>query len=110
MWRCWRRTSKWALTAPFAPPLPPTAPPPSCCPSGPQSPEYAPPGYDLFRDHRVGSHSDKSGGLKGEWLSSGHAVGQSSGAYFLSQLQREETELEDVCDSMLLASDEQGRM
>ncbi|CAL8344483.1 unnamed protein product [Arctogadus glacialis] len=78
--------------------------------ASPHSPDFAPPGHDLFRHHGVESHCDDIGGLESEWFSSGHGVGQSSGAYFVSQLQREENELEDVCDSRLLATDGQGRM
>ena len=79
--------------------------------ASPHSPDFAPPpGHDLFRDHGVEGHCDDIGGLESGWFSSGHGVGQSSGAYFVSQLQREENELEDVCDSRLLATDGQGRM
>ncbi|KAK0144131.1 NF-kappa-B inhibitor zeta [Merluccius polli] len=73
-------------------------------------PGFANPGYDPFWDENAGSQDTDDGGRKTEWLSSGNCVGQSSSAYFLSQLQREEKELRDMSDNMLLASDRQGRM
>lgn len=72
-------------------------------------PGFTNPGYALYRDENVGSQDGDVGDLKTKWLSSGNG-GQSSGAYFLSQLQREEKELQDISDNMLVASDAQGRM
>ncbi|CAL8359958.1 unnamed protein product [Merluccius merluccius] len=73
-------------------------------------PGFANPGYDPFWAENAGSQDIDDRGRKTEWLSSGNCVGQSSSAYFLSQLQREEKELRDMSDNMLLASDRQGRM
>lgn len=73
-------------------------------------PGFTNPGYALYRDENVGGPDTDIGNLKTEWLSSGDGGGQSSGTYFLSQLQREEKELQDISDNMLVASDGQGRM
>lgn len=73
-------------------------------------PGFANRGYEPYEDENVESQDTDDGGLKTEWLSSGNCSGQSSGAYFLSQLQREEKELQDMSDSMLLVPDGQGRV